>query len=531
MSLDPTTQEALREIRRLTEAGQIPAAIAGYERLLATQPALPNAWYNLARLQRHAGNFPAALNSYQQALAHKMARPEEAHLNRAVIFSDDLHQSEAAERELAAALALNASYIPALLNLGNLHEDLGRREAAREVYERVLTLEPRSYDALARYANLTPSSGDSDPVLARLRAAIADATTSPADRAALGFSLGRALDARGEYDKAFEAYSAANLASRASAGGARYDRDGWERMVDRLIAAFPCAPVSSGLGTPNAPGPTIPRGAASTANFPGASNPPGAANTGATPGSSGIAGASGTPNTTAPIFICGMFRSGSTLVEQLLASHPNVTAGGELDLLPRIAPHVLTAFPDTIASAPPELLAEAARHYRDTLARIFPAAHRITDKRPDNFMFIGLIKYLFPDAKIVHTTRDALDNCLSIFFLHLDHRMSYALDLMDIGHYYRHYLRLMAHWKRLFGPDILDVPYDTMVHDPEPLMRSLLEFLGLDWDERCLEVSPNAGAVRTASVWQVREPLYQRSSGRARHYARQLTPLRAYLET
>ena len=485
MSLDPATQAALREIRRLTEAGQIPAAIAGYERLLATQPALPNAWYNLARLQRHAGNFPAALNSYQQALAHKIARPEEAHLNRAVIFSDDLHQSEAAERELAAALALNASYIPALLNLGNLHEDLGRRDAAREVYERVLTLEPRSFDSLARYANLTLISGDSDPVLARLRAAIADATTSPADRAALGFSLGRALDACGKYDKAFEAYSAANLASRASAGGVRYDRAGWERMVDRLIAAFPAAPVIA--------------------------NP--------------------ASNTTAPIFICGMFRSGSTLVEQLLASHPSITPGGELDLLPRIAPHVLSSFPDTIASAPPELLAEAARHYRDTLARIFPGAHRITDKRPDNFMFIGLIKHLFPDARIVHTTRDALDNCLSIFFLHLDHRMSYALDLMDIGHYYRHYLRLMAHWKRLFGSDILDVHYDALVRDPEALMRPLLEFLGLDWDDRCLEVSPSAGAVRTASVWQVREPLYQRSSGRARHYARQLTQLRAYLET
>lgn len=488
MSLDSPTNETLRAARRLAEAGRVTEAIASYERVLAAQPGLPNAWYNLARLQRQVGNFTAALNSYQQALAHGIERAEEVHLNRAVIFSDDLRQPEAAERELTAALGLNASYIPALLNLGNLHEDLGRRDAARQVYERTLVLEPRCFDALARYTHVTPISGSDHPLLARLRAAIEDVATSPADRATLGFALGRALDACGEYDKAFEAYSAANRASRASAGGVHYDRAGWERMVDRLIAAFPTAPSPT---------------AASTATASAASP---------------------------PIFICGMFRSGSTLVEQLLASHPRVAAGGELDVLPRLAPRVLTSFPDTIASAPPELLAEAARHYREALGRVFPGAQHIIDKRPDNFILIGLIKYLFPDAKIVHTVRDPLDNALSIFFLHLDHRMSYALDLMDIGHYYRHYLRLMAHWKRLFGSGILDVHYDALVRDPAPVMRPLLEFLGLDWDERCLEVAPNARAVRTASVWQVREPLYQRSSGRSRHYAQQLTQLREYLE-
>jgi tetratricopeptide (TPR) repeat protein len=497
MTLDSSTRETLREARHLTEAGRLPEAIVCYERLLAARPGLPNAWFNLARLQRHVGDL--ALNSYQQALANGIARAEEVHLNRAVIFSDELHQPEAAERELTAALALNATYLPALLNLGNLHEDLGRRDAAREVYERILSLEPRSFDALARYANLTSISAGDHPVLAHLRAAIADTGNSAADRAALGFSLGRALDACGEYDQAFEAYTAANQASRASAVGVRYDRAGWERMVDRMIAAFPAAPAGHA------------RAAADTLITSGAS--------------AGISNSSG-----APIFICGMFRSGSTLVEQLLARHPEVTAAGELDLLPGLAPRVLTSFPDTIASAPPALLAESARQYRETLSRIFPGARRITDKRPDNFVLIGLIKSLFPEAKIVHTVRDALDNCLSVFFLHLDHRMSYALDLMDIGHYYRHYLRLMAHWKRLFGPDILDVRYDSLVRGPEAVMRPLLEFLGLAWDERCLQVSANAAAVRTASVWQVREPLYQRSSGRARHYARQLAQLRAYLE-
>ena len=129
----------------------------------------------------------------------------------------------------------------------------------------------------------------------------------------------------------------------------------------------------------------------------------------------------------------------------------------------------------------------------------------------------------------MHTTRDPLDNCLSIFFLHLDQRVSYALNLLDTGHYYRQYVRLMAHWKRLFPGDIFDVNYDTLVREPRAVMEQLLGFLGSEWDERCLEPAPTGRAVKTASVWQVREPLYQHASGRSAHYREPLAPLRALL--
>jgi hypothetical protein len=165
----------------------------------------------------------------------------------------------------------------------------------------------------------------------------------------------------------------------------------------------------------------------------------------------------------------------------------------------------------------------------DTLARLHPGAELVVDKRPDNFLYIGLIKTLFPDARIVHTTRDPLDNCLSIYFLHLDHSMAYALDLMDIGHYYRQYGRLMAHWKSLYGDDILDVDYDALVREPRPAVERLLEFCGLEWSERCLSFHQRENAVKTASVWQVRQPLYQHASGRSRVFARQLDPLAQYL--
>jgi hypothetical protein len=213
----------------------------------------------------------------------------------------------------------------------------------------------------------------------------------------------------------------------------------------------------------------------------------------------------------------------------LLAGHPRLAAGGELEFLPNAVQTDLAPFPESIAVVLPQRLKTVAAEYRQSLGEMFPGAAYVSDKRPENYLNIGLIKLLFPDAKIVHTTRNALDNCLSIYFLHLDQRMSYALNLMDIGHHYRQYLRLMRHWKALYGPDILDIDYDALVQEPRPVVEELLSFLGLDWDERCLTVSPGR-AVKTASVWQVREPLYQRSSGRARHYEKELAELRNYLE-
>ncbi|HUX74070.1 MAG TPA: sulfotransferase [Steroidobacteraceae bacterium] len=476
----------IREAMSLEREGRVPESIHAYRQILSQWPALGNCWYNLGILQRKAGLFADALASYQRALDCGVGRPEEVHLNRGVILADQLRQDAAAERELKLALELNPAYIPALLNLANLQEDLGRREAATETYERILALEPRSLRALARYANLKRCATVDDPMIARLRCAIGEPDTSAADRADLGFALGRALDDCGSYQAAFAAYLAANRASRESAAPqtAHYVRALEERFFDRMIGAFPVARREP-----------MPK-----------TSPP------------------------AAIFVCGMFRSGSTLIEQLLAKHSQVTAGGELDLLAPIAQETLTPFPDRIATISPLRLQALAARYRDALATLFPDAELVTDKRPDNFLYIGLIKTLFPNAKIVHTTREPLDNCLSIFFLHLDQRMSYALDLLDIGHYYLQYRRLMSHWKTLYGGDIFDVAYDSFVQEPRQTAQRLLAFLGLDWQARCLEPPTVAAAVKTASVWQVREPLYHRSSGRARHYARELRDLRAYLE-
>jgi tetratricopeptide (TPR) repeat protein len=475
--------EMLREAAALRAAGRFAEAAAAYESVLALAPALPDSWFNLAWLQRRLGEPDAALASYQQALDRGVSGPEEVRLNRAVIFADDLRQDDAAERELRQALVLNPGYKPALLNLANLEEDRGRRAEAAALYDRILALDPTYWEALARSANCRAFSDPAAPLIGKLEAALARGDVAAADRASLGFALGRALDAVGRYDDAFAAYAAANEASRASAapGQGRYDPAALERFVDAVIAAF--------------------------------ASPAAAAALEAKP----------------PIFICGMFRSGSTLIEQVLSSHPRVTAGGEMAFLPGVVAGELSPFPAAVAAASAGQLEDIARRYLDAVARTFPGADLVTDKRPDNFLFVGLIKTLFPRAKIIHTTRHPLDNCLSAYFLHLDHGMAYALDLIDTGHFYRQQRRLMAHWRALYGDDVYAFDYDAFVQDPRAALEPLLAFCGLDWNDALLSFHARESSVKTASVWQVREPLYRRASGRWRHYAAHLAPLRAYL--
>lgn len=465
----------LREASRLRTLGRTDEAIAAYERLLAVKPDLPDSWYNLGWLLRKARRFEPALDAYQRALDHGVREPEEVHVNRAVILSDHLARTEDAERELAAALAANPIYVPALLNLGNLHEDLGDREGARRAYTKALDAEPSSSLALARLAGLSHAPELNAALAQRLRIALAG-EPDPAARADLGFALAGLLDAAAVYDEAFDAATAANAASRA-ATGTHYDRDAHEAFVDRLMTTFA---------------------------FPTAGTGPSRA-----------------------IFIVGMFRSGSTLVEQVLGAHGAITSGGELDLIPAIVAQI-EGYPEAVSS----LDAKTLEALRDSYRRGLPSHGDtlLTDKRPDNFLHIGLIKTLFPTAKIIHTRRNPLDNLLSLYFLHLDPGMAYALDLDDATHWLGQHDRLMAHWKSLYPNDIFDIDYDSLVREPAPAIEGLLDFLGLDWEDGLLNFHRGSAPVKTASVWQVRQPLHGRSSGRWRNYSDQLERVRTRVE-
>jgi tetratricopeptide (TPR) repeat protein len=470
----------LQQAAALRHAGKTADAADAYERVLARWPALPESWYNLAVLQRQLGRHEAALESYQKALDLGVRDPQEARLNRGVIFTDHLHRPDAAEAEYKAALALDPRYWQAHFNLGNLYEDRGDRSAAQDEYRRALSLNPRAWEALARLAGLAEKDEARAYVL-QIEAALDRADVPVDEKASLAFAQGRLLDLLGEYPRAFAAYARANAFSRRGGGGA-YSRDEQRALTDRIIRAFPDAAGGGGKGAGRA-----------------------------------------------PVFICGMFRSGSTLCEQILAGHPRVTAGGELDIIPRLVRTGLTPFPEAVARLDSRAFERLASDYQDQLRRSFPTADVVTDKRPDNFLYVGLIKRLFPDAKIVHTRRHPLDTVLSVYFLHLDRSMSYALDLMDAAHYALEQHRLMAHWRALYPADIHEFDYDRFVREPRETTEALLQFLGLDWSEDCLAFHTRANVVKTASVWQVREPLYQRASGRWRNYEAELGEVRAYL--
>jgi tetratricopeptide (TPR) repeat protein len=374
----------LRDASELRAAGRIPEAITAYRDLLAANPDLPDSWFNLGWLQRQARAFDDALLSYQRALDLGIEKPEEVRLNRAAIYSEYLHRPRDAERELRTALEANPNYIRALINLGNIHEDLGEREPARSAYLRALDLDPGNTLALARLATVSLSPTLDTELEARLRNAIEQPLATASQRAGVGFALAALLDAAGRYDDAFAAAAAANDASRAAGGSrARYDRAASERLVDNLIATF---------GKPIEPRETGP----------------------------------------SPVFICGMFRSGSTLIEQILAGHSRVVAGGELDLIPAIV-STIADYPNALVNADPGAFARLQQFYLDSLPAQ-PTGKVFTDKRPDNFLHIGLIKSIFPRAKIIHTERNPLDNLLSLYFLHLDPSMAYALDLDDAVH-------------------------------------------------------------------------------------------------
>jgi tetratricopeptide (TPR) repeat protein len=469
--LEPAPYSALAAIYE--QLGKIEDAVEVCRRLTAARPDLAVAHFNLGCLLRRLGRLEDSLAAHEMALGLGIERPEEVWTNIAVILAE-LHRNAESREALAKALALNANWIPALYNLALWHEEHGDRLAATELFERVLAIDPHYDDALVRLAHMGAVSSPQDPLIARLEDALERPGLAPLLREGLHFALGKALDDCGSYAQAFAHYRAGNEASRKRLRP--YDRAGAERLFLGLRQRF--TPAWLGLVGPVSDRPLL--------------------------------------------FVCGMYRSGSTLLEQMLAAHPAVTGGGELDWFGRRLARDDKGWPELVT---PETLRAAGRGYLEHLESRFPGAACVCDKSPDNFLFLGLLKALFPRLRVLHTVRDARDICLSIYFQQFGNTLSYAADLGDIAHYLRGYRQLMQHWRELMQESILDVDYGRLVASPEHELRGVCRFLGLEWCPEMLDFRNAPLRVRTASVWQVREPLYTRSLGRWRHYAGELGAL------
>jgi Flp pilus assembly protein TadD len=407
-------------------AGRLAEAIAHYQAAVALDSERPNIWYNLGWALRAARQFEAALAAYGEALRHKIDHPEHVHLNRAALLSDHLYQRDAAVAELRLALRLAPGFIPALLNLGTLHEDFGEAQAAQDAYRQALERAPGNGRANARLAMIDIVQGNAGSALDALRAA-ARHVSAVEDRAELLFATASAQDACGQYDTAFETIMVANRLVQAGRPSP-YDSRAVEQFVDRMIATF--TRIEHAPAIENA-------------------------------------------SPLRPVFIVGMFRSGSTLFEQILTRHSAIIAGGELEYVPALVHSGLSPYPEIVPQLGASQVGGCQREYLAELARIAPAGW-ITDKRCDNALHLGLIARLFPHAPIIHTGRHPLDTLISVLFLHFGEAINYGHDQRAAAHYTIQHHRLMVHWRSLFGERIHDIDYDQVVIDPRRAVEPIL---------------------------------------------------------
>lgn len=237
-----------------------------------------------------------------------------------------------------------------------------------------------------------------------------------------------------------------------------------------------------------------------------------------------------------PIFIVGMPRSGTTLLAGMLSNHPAMHNAGELSTMLEQAVNlhktlgIETPYPQAIYSLTDAVAQQIIAAYETKLRQDAPSdVPYVIDKHPINYFHLGLIQTLFPNAKIIHCTRNPLDTCLSNYFQCFNNEYSYSFDLLNVGHFYKGYRKLMAHWKEVLTIDMLEVSYDDIISDTEQTMRTLLDFLGVDWNESCLSAHTSRDTVSTASIWQVRQPIYRKSLARWQHYEKHLAPLKELL--
>ncbi|QIL89951.1 tetratricopeptide repeat protein [Microbulbifer sp. SH-1] len=476
-----TTPEYWLQLAQLAQSvGNTNKAIEAYRRYFSKEPGQPNTVFNFAYMLRKAGYLEEAIDWYQKSLLLNISDKEEVYTNIGVIYSE-LRREHKAKEFFEKALDVRSDYIPAMLNLAAYFEELGEKDKASRLYNRALKIDDGCSLALCRLANMGSASESGDVLIRRALALVERAGISDSEAEELHFALGKLFDDCGSYDNAFKHYQLANQIGRKRFS--LYDQYGHKCKVDALIQCFSREWFENHFSNVE----------------------------------------------DAPVFICGMFRSGSTLIEQVLSGHSRLTAGGENDFFPQLAFRMGESYPLAIKSMSNADLTSMGSCYMEDLRRRFPGADLITDKRPDNFLHVGLIKAVLPKSRFLLTRRGLLDNCLSVYFQQLGGGMNYSVDLEFIAHYYVEQVRLMTHWKCLFPDDILEIEYEEFVEDPEGELRHVLSFLGLPWETSCLEFTERSNYVKTASIWQVREGIHSRSTSRYQNYRGYLKSLEKYL--
>jgi len=465
--------------------GRMADAEACYRCALAINPGYVEALTNLGNALGAQGRQAEAESSYRQALALNDGYAE-THFNLGNILRDQNRQFEA-EQSYRWALKISPDHLKALNNLGLCLKRQGRLEEACQCFEAAIAIKPDFVQSHCNLAPLKTYTAD-DTHLGVFESQQHQLATLPtAGRVSYWFALGKMREDVGRYEDAFAAYAEGN---RCQHEQFPHDEAREVALMERLQSVFSAAFFA------DHPKPTY-------------------------------AGR-------APIFIVGMPRSGTSLIEQILSTYPGVYGAGEVADLSDVVHSVgaktseqLNSYPEAAGLLSADDFRRLGETYLERLWRLAPDAERITDKMPANFLHIGMIHLMLPHAKIIHAMRDPMDSCFSCYSrLFASNNLDFAYRLDTVGRYYVRYIRLMQHWHRVLPPGtVLDVRYEDMVADTEGQARRLLAHLGLPWDERCLAFHRNKRVVKTASVAQVRKPIYRSSVARWRHFEAQLNPL------
>jgi Flp pilus assembly protein TadD len=499
--------DALERLKRGDDA----AAANRFREVVSIDPRNATAHNHLAVALGKMGRFQEAERHLRLAVGIEEAYPD-AHFNLGLLLQL-LGQFRDAERPLRRALQLQPTSARFQSILGINLLTTGCLREARGLLEKVLQVEPANAHALLAMGQLAVREGrfgEAETMFRRTLevnvgvhgawvglAGVRKMTTAdsawltgaegcansglgPLSQAEIRYAIGKYHDDLENFDQAFRSYQRANELLRTVASP--YDRAGRSALIDDLIRVYTRATLSRAR--------------------PGASDSP------------------------LPVLVTGMPRSGTSLVEQIIASHPAAKGAGELSFWGRSfheAQGVLRQSP------PDEALTKMMAHgYLRDLGEHGTNAQRVVDKQPFNADLLGIVHCVFPHARVIYVRRDPIDTCLSCFFQPFPATLNFTQDLSDLAHFYREHLRLIEHWRSALPPStLLDVPYEALVADQEGWTRKILEFLGLPWDDHCLDFHSNERSVLTASSWQVRQKLYKSSVGRWRHYEKFIGPLLA----
>jgi Flp pilus assembly protein TadD len=483
-------------------------AVDHYQELLELQPRNPEALCNLGVALFSLGHYEEAERCYRQSLEINPLSAETL-CNLAALLQGNAAE---AEKYLRRALKINPKYADARSKLGVVLTVAGRLREARAAFQKALKVDPRQAEALLGLGQVAHTEGRFEEAETFINRALKAAPKLPGAWAAmtslrrmtvadgdwlkgaeeiaasaiplwqeaeLRFAIGKYCDDVDDFERAFQSYRRGNELLKTVTQ--KYNRQGYSSFADDMIRSHSQEALAR-------------------------------------------AAACGS-NSMKPVFVLGMPRSGTSLVEQIIASHPSASGAGELQFwLETGRANERELRQGTLGEPVRKKLAE---DYLGILALQSPEALRVVDKTNFNCDYLGLLHSVFPKARIIYVRRDPIDTCLSCYFQNFAAGLSFTMDLSDLADYYRVHQRLMKHWlTALPSGTVLEVPYEELVADQVACTRRILDYLELAWDDRCLSFDKTDRAVNTASAWQVRQKIYNRSVGRWRHYERFIGPLK-----